>query len=286
MSERHTTVEAVIAVDWSGALTGERRKLWMCEVRDGRVTRLEDGRTRDELADAVIAIGYTTPAVVAGFDFGFSLPEWFLRERELVDAHALWALAASDVGTEWITKPVAPFWRHGGAQSTGGLASTRATEDATGDVVGRRPSSVFKLVGAGQVGVGSIRGMPTLTKLSAHGWAVWPFDDQRPGQPTAVEIWPRALYHDAKVTKSSVAEREKYLARYEPNVPTQFRDLAIGKKDKEDDAFDALTAALAMWRGRASLAQLPPARDATERLEGRIWTADLPAATTPETTAT
>jgi hypothetical protein len=38
-----------------------------------------------------------------------------------------------------------------------------------------------------------------------------------------------------------------------------------------DDAFDALTAGLALWRARDAIAALPPARDAVEAREGRIW---------------
>ena len=38
-----------IAVDWSGAVTGERAKLWIAEAIDGELQSLESGRTRDEV---------------------------------------------------------------------------------------------------------------------------------------------------------------------------------------------------------------------------------------------
>ncbi|HEY0779962.1 MAG TPA: hypothetical protein VGD56_18500, partial [Gemmatirosa sp.] len=101
---------------------------------------------------------------------------------------------------------------------------------------------------------------------AAAGFAVWPFDDARPGRPVAVEIWPRVLYA-APVVKSSAVQRAAYLERHAGGVADVFRRVAAAS----DDAFDALTAALAMWDRRASLAALPPARDPVERREGRIW---------------
>jgi hypothetical protein len=40
----------MIAIDWSGARSGARRKIWLAEWCDGEVTRLECGRSRDEIA--------------------------------------------------------------------------------------------------------------------------------------------------------------------------------------------------------------------------------------------
>lgn len=270
MSTATAAPDAVVAVDWSGALAGSERKLWLCQVERGTVVRLESGRTRDALVDDVIATARRLPRVAAGFDFAFSLPAWFFVARQLPDAHALWALAARE-GEAWIRGPVAPFWGRGGTTRPDLPAHVRRTEHDAGERAARRPSSVFKLVGADQVGAGSVRGMPALARLAAAGFAVWPFDDPVPGQPVAVEIWPRLLYA-APVVKSSSDARAAYLARHAPGVADGFVQAAAAS----DDAFDALTAALAMWDGRAALAALPPARDATERLEGRIWDVALP----------
>ena len=70
-----------IAVDWSGARTGERRAIWLAEAVDGRLVRLEDGRTREEVVAHLLEEAARDPDLVAGLDFPFSLPEWFLRER-------------------------------------------------------------------------------------------------------------------------------------------------------------------------------------------------------------
>ncbi len=265
MNGRAATLDAVIAVDWSGALTGSERKLWLCQVERGAVVRLASGRTRDALVDDVIATARRIPHVVAGFDFAFSFPAWFFAERGLPDARALWALAARE-GEAWLRGPVTPFWGRGGSKRPELPAHVRRTEQAAGERAARQPSSVFKLVGADQVGAGSVRGMPALARLAAAGFAVWPFDDPRAGRPVAVEIWPRLLYA-APVVKSSADARAEYLDRHAPDIADEFRRAAAAS----DDAFDALTAALAMWDGRDGLAALPAARDAAERLEGRIW---------------
>lgn len=260
-------LDAVIAVDWSGALIGSERKLWLCQVEGGAVVRLEAGRTRDALVDDVIATARRVPRLAAGFDFAFSLPAWFFADRALPDAHALWALAERE-GEAWVRGPVAPFWGRGGTKRPDLPAHVRRTEQNAGERAARRPSSVFKLVGADQVGAGSVRGMPALARLADAGFAIWPFDDPRPGQAVAVEIWPRLLYV-APVVKSSAGRRAEYLDRHATAVADEFRRVAAAS----DDAFDALAAALAMWDGRAGLAALPPARDTAERLEGRIWDA-------------
>ena len=51
--------------------------------------------------------------------------------------------------------------------------------------------SVFQLVGNGQVGRGSVRGMPHLARLRAEGFAIWPFDGA--SDRLVVEIYPSLL---------------------------------------------------------------------------------------------
>ena len=69
------------------------------------------------------------------------------------------------------------------------------------------PKSGFKIADAGQVGTGSIRGIPYLTQLRAAGIAVWPFDP--PTRPLVVEIYPRLL--TGPIVKSSAVQRADYL---------------------------------------------------------------------------
>lgn len=263
----------VVAVDWSGALVRAERKIWLCEVAAGGVRRLEAGRSREALvAELVRTAADRGGPLVAGLDFAFSLPDWFFAERGIGDAHALWALAAEQ-GDAWLAGAAPPFWGVRGARRPALPAHTRRTEDEAGRRAGRPPSSVFKLVGADQVGRGSVRGMRALAALAAAGFAVWPFDDPRPAQPAAIEIWPRLLYAEP-VVKSRADARARYLDRHAPALDAAARAAAEGS----DDAFDALTAALAMWEHRAALAALPPEPDPVYRREGRIW---LPPAVAP-----
>ena len=67
-----------IAVDWSGAVSGAQRKIWLAEAVGGQITRLESGRDRAAIADFLISEASRTPGLVVGLDFAFSLPGWFL----------------------------------------------------------------------------------------------------------------------------------------------------------------------------------------------------------------
>ena len=80
---------SVVAIDWSGRASGERRHLWTAEADAGELVRLEAGRTRAEVVDELVARVDDADGVVVGFDFSFSLPAWFLRARGYADARAL-----------------------------------------------------------------------------------------------------------------------------------------------------------------------------------------------------
>jgi hypothetical protein len=221
----------ILAVDWSGARRGERDAIWLAEARDGDIVRLESGRTRAEIFEHLLEGAAADPDLVVGLDFAFSLPEWFLRERGLTSARAGWALAARD-GEQWLRMVEPPFWNRGREAALRGREPFRGTER---EVAGQ-PKSVFQLVGNGQVGPGSIRGMPYLLDL-ANAFAIWPFD--RPRLPLVVEIYPRLFRH---------------LAPAAPNEHA--RDAAASAR------------AMSLWKG--DWCALPLER--RYALEGRIWT--------------
>ena len=261
----------VIAVDWSGAVRGADRKIWLCEVADGGVVRLESGRTREAVVADVARACALCAGTVAGFDFAFSYPAWFLRREGCASARDFWGRVA-ECGARWLADAAAPFSRTqlgraaAEAAAAAGRPLFRRTEvEVAGS--GRTPKSVFQIDGHGQVGKGSIRGMPLLRGLAERGVALWPFDARAPGRSVAVEIYPRLLYAEP-VRKGRPDARRDYLDRRAAGLAPAARAAA----ERSDDAFDALTAALAMWAHRAELADLPPARDAAERLEGRTWT--------------
>jgi hypothetical protein len=219
-------VTRAIAVDWSGARAGERQAIWLAEAVGGRLVRLEGGRSREEVVAHLFQEAERDPHLVAGLDFAFSLPAWFLHDRGVDDVTGGWQLVARE-GEAWLAEPQPPFWRTRKAPGDG----FRRTELECGG----RPKSVFQLVGAGQVGTGSLRGIPLLPRLRER-FAIWPFDEPR--LPLLVEIYPR-LHLDG-------------VSDY-PN----------------EHARDAAAAALAMSRWKGDWHRLP--RVPEYALEGRIW---------------
>lgn len=220
----------VIAVDWSGAKTPNRKSgIWLAVVRDGRVVESRALARREE---AVVYVTECAPPMIAGFDFSFGMPEWFAREHGCTTIDDVWALAASE-GERWLA-PTPPFWR---------ARCEVAPELRFRTCETRYPSakSVFQLVGNGQVGAGTVRGMPLLARLRAEGVAIWPFD--LPASRTAFEIYPSALRQRVPDAGPFVNEHER----------------------------DAVCSALVMWTGRETVAALRAATDPTIRLEGDIW---------------
>jgi hypothetical protein len=254
-------VPRVVAVDWSGAVGAERRAIWLAEAAGGRLVRLESGRTRAQLGSVLIEEAEADPDLVVGLDFAFSLPAWFLRSRGIPDARTLWTLMAVEA-EDWLRDPPPPFWRtrRPAALDLPADWAWRRTELDAEPVAGTRAKSVFQLVGAGQVGTGSLRGMPLLERLARGGFRIWPFDE--PGFPLVVEIYPRLL--TGAVRKTSRPAREAYLTRF-ADLDPDLRALAAA----DDNAFDAAVSALAMAGRDGDWAALP--RNPAQRLEGEIW---------------
>jgi hypothetical protein len=254
---------SVVAVDWSGRRTGERRHLWSAEAQEGVLLRLEAGRTRAEVADELVGRARERPGVVVGFDFSFSLPEWFLRDRDFAVARELWDAASTD-GEAWLRECAPPFWGRPGRGRPELPAHLRRTEAATAAVRGIRPKSSFQIGGAGSVGTGSVRGFPVLARLQDAGYAIWPFDVPA-SPPVAVEIWPRTF--TGPIVKSDAAARAAHVDAHLPDLPRTWRDAAIGS----EDAFDAAVSATVMSRHEAELRALPALDDSCARYEGYVW---------------
>jgi hypothetical protein len=219
-------VPRILAVDWSGARVAEHRAIWIAEAVDGELVRLEGGRSREQLVAHLLEEAERDPELVVGLDFAFSLPEWFLRARGIDDVSNAWDLVSREAEA-WLRDPQPPFWRTRKPAGNG----FRRTELECGG----RPKSVFQLVGAGQVGTGSLRGIPFLPRLREH-FAIWPFDEPR--LPLLVEIYPRL-------------------------------HLAGAADHPNEHARDAAASALAMSRWPGDWRRLP--RDPAYALEGRIW---------------
>ena len=257
--------QAVVAIDWSGSVTGERRHLWVAVVVGGNLVRLERGHRRADVPTILRGITDEVGARVAvGLDFAFGLPAWFALDRGCATGPDLWALARAE-GETWLRECDPPFWGRPGrrrpyADPAVGMRATDATARRVGS---SGPKSVFQIGGAGAVGTGSIRGMPVLAELRASGFSIWPFDP--PGWPVVVEVYPR--HFTGPVVKSDRDARANHLERTWPDMPARFRDEARGG----DDAFDAALTARGMWEARKAFASLPVVGDPVNRLEGLIW---------------
>jgi hypothetical protein len=253
----------IVAVDWSGA-RDPRGRIWLAVARGGRLHELFPATSREAAVDAIVERGRAaTGPLAVGLDFAFSLPAWFLHERGLASAPDLWRLVASD-GERWLAECAPPFWGRPGRARPACEAHFRRTELDCEPVAGIRPKSVFQIGGAGAVGTGSLRGMPHLLRLAEAGFAVWPFDAT--SDRTVFELYPRLC--TGPVRKSDPVARAGAVLGW----------MARGELDDElallaascEDAFDAAASALVVSAQRSVFADLPRARDDTERLEGRI----------------
>lgn len=262
-----------LAVDWSGRAGPDQKKtIYLAEVSPVRQTlmRLENGRTRWEVVELLIAEAAEDRNLIVGFDFAFSLPEWYLAALGLTSVRDLWALLSEEALTprmvevglvEWMRAPEPPFWSSTKTASrlTPGQEFRRTERELRRP--GVQPKSVFQLVGAGQVGRGSLYGMQALHRLSQAGFSVWPFDEPR--YPLVLEVFPRVFSIGA--IKSDLAKRRHFLEKLGIDGPTH------GSRDDTEDAFDAAISAHAIAEAVSSggIGQLD--REPGYVLEGRIW---------------
>lgn len=260
------TSPTIIAIDWSGAASGAASRIWLCEVRDGEVVRLENGRSREQIGEYLIDRKARDANLIVGLDFAFSFPSWFVNERAPRAPHNVWSVAEHS-GEEWLTKCEPPFWGREGKGRPNMSAEFRQTDLDMPSVGGIRPKSIFQINGAGSVGTGSIRGMALLSRLHQAGFAIWPFDDAI--LPLVVEIYPRVL--TGAVRKSDTNARRGYLEQY----PQLNADILAAASSSED-AFDALIAAIEMDKHADDLQSLPRGQP-PYHIEGKIW---MPTSTT------
>lgn len=262
----------VVAVDWSGRRgPDQKRFIWVAEAVDGELVRLENGRSRSDVVDWLIAEAGRDPNLIVGIDCAFSLPAWYLERRGLT-AKELWVILAEEALTpamkelglaNWFEDPEPPFWRKNKAAAGLTPAQEFRRTDALARAAGAQAKSIFQLVGAGHVGRGSLYGMQAAHQLSANGFNVWPFD--RPDMPFVMEIYPRLFM--GTVNKSSPTERARFLE----SVPmaSEFHVLAAAS----EDAFDAAISAIGMAAAIDELPNLPEEPDYA--LEGKMWPQDM-----------
>ena len=240
---RDVREQTVVAIDWSGAKgEGVHAGIWITAMRDGAVVIDKGSWSRRDAIDLLLA---QPSPVVAGFDFSFGVPAWFARELGCDTIDDVWARAGSD-GDDWLA-PAPPFWT---ARCDLAAAKRFRACETRLRMAGYPPKSVFQLVGNGQVGRGSVRGMPQLARLRAAGFAIWPFDDA--SDRLVVEIYPSLL-------------RNRFPHLDDGAAPT-------------NDARDARVSARAMTARAEEFTRLVAAADPVTRIEGDVW---VPAATSP-----
>ena len=264
----------VIAVDWSGARTGAKSRIWLAEICSGRLTRLESGRDRDELIAYLIEVACTDPDLVVGLDFAFSFPRWFAEGEGATSIEEVWDLVSKE-GEQWLSDCKPPFWGRRGKPRPDLREHYRRTERCAAETKDVNPKSVFQIGGAGAVGTGSIRGMPYLAKLAEAGFSIWPFHGAQPRPPLeaeprqtplVIEIYPRLL--TGPVTKSDFCKRRAHLT--DNCLPEIGGGLAC-KAASSEDAFDAAVSAVEMSRHLDEIVALSQSQDPVERIEGAIW---------------
>jgi hypothetical protein len=118
--------------------------------------------------------------LIVGFDFAFSLRAWYLQGRQLTPRQ-LWALLADEALTptmrrlgltRWMNSPEPPFWTTGEAHALLAPEQKFRHTEHEARAAGAQPKSVFQLVGAGQVGRGSLYGMQALHRLATAGFRI------------------------------------------------------------------------------------------------------------------
>ncbi len=226
----------VLAIDWSGKNKREEEFLWLAEVCDGQLVSLQNGFTREQLIEKVVASAEKDPDTVVGLDFAFSFPRWWCLQRGWCDVQEVWAAMAAD-GDELLEACELPLWgRPGKPNPHPPDRRFRRTEREDG---GGMAKSVFQIGGAGAVGTGSIRGMPHLITLARHGFGIWPFDGAP--RPLVIEIYPRAL--TGPVKKNKWTARREFLDKHFPEQSAPMRERAAGSEDSFDAAVSALVIA-------------------------------------------
>jgi hypothetical protein len=293
-------LERVVAVDWSGDKgPGQRKKIWAGVWTRGKVI-LENGRSREEATDWLIAMAAETPRMVVGIDCCFSYPAWFLAEHGCATVFDFWRHVAAGHGERWLGVDCAGqqrdvrFWGRPHKRpevfcGEGYPRMMRRTDMENkieqaldgGDparaalMKGITPKSPFQIGGSGSVGTGSLRAMPWLLKLRESGFRVWPYESAgltaKKPQPLLVEMYTRLL--TGAVKKSNADARKAYL-KARRKVDSLYAGLSrgvIAKAEGSEDAFDALVCCLEMVRWQGEFAGLKATADDVSKLEGITW---------------
>ncbi len=262
----HAHAFRFIAIDWSGAgsTAEQHRRIVVADCHKGSI-HLSSGRTREETTAWLIAQRSTTPAMIVGLDFSFSLPAWFVQQCGAATIDQFWSCATQHA-EEWLLACQPPFWGRPGRRCPPGHRAPdwlgyRLCEQPA---IGWNPSSTFQVGGAGAVGTGSLRGFSTLLALHHAGFSIWPFHQLT--LPVVVEIYPRSF--TGPIRKNRPAERTAYLQKH---LGGQLTVETFEQAAASEDAFDALCSVIGMARQHEDFQSLARTTHRRRLLEGDIF---------------
>jgi len=251
----------ILMVDWSGRKTRPEQAIALAEVQDGRLLRVEKGRDREQVLAELLAMIADGQKTFIGLDFAFSLPAWFLEQRDWT-VDELWSAETET----WLRDCTPPFWGRPGIRKPAGDDDFHYRQtDQQVSINGIRPKSVFQIGGAGSVGSGSLRGFWILPLLRQAGTAIWPFDGAK--HVTAAEVYPRAF--TGPVVKGAANSRAQHLLACQDVARS---DHVNQQMIDDEDCFDAGCTAMGLWAQRQQLTQLRATTDPRVMLEGEILT--------------
>jgi hypothetical protein len=206
--------DVFVAIDWSGAKTGYRRKIQIAECQPGQAAPVlvtcRGGWTRHAVLDWLQSKIFAQRALI-GFDFSFAPPfvdkgQYFNRVGQeshpmLPAAPNVWAYVDSicsddDLGAASFIDKHHPeqFYRGRVSGAKANYQRWRMCEQSFNQTGGGKASSIFDCVGASQVAKASFAGMRLLHKAAADA-TIWPFDVLSSGRRRAVivEMYCRAF---------------------------------------------------------------------------------------------
>ncbi len=97
-----------VAIDWSGALN-PLGKIWLALAHDGELAELEPAPTREYAIDWLLGRLEVYPTAIAGIDFAFSMPRWFVESHGVSSAIEFWKVVER-CGENWLQECEHPFW--------------------------------------------------------------------------------------------------------------------------------------------------------------------------------
>lgn len=292
-----TVFERFVGVDWSGARGPGLPGLQVAMATDGRsspylVPPPGGGKlwTRRMFVDWLVKTLSGNDRVLVGLDFAFSFPyhekgEFFPGAPDILSStfnlwrrvdETCWDAESFYAGTFVEDGQYAPYFLLPKKRGERYEHRLRLTDNRCRCKGLGRPETVFKLVGATQVGKGSLAGMRVLHYLRCRmpHLCIWPFDRLPESRPAAiaVEVYPGAFVRMSKVARGKVRDVKTLNRILESYASEPLRDDALEGRAPGDKA-DALIVAAALRRlsGKGKVWKPPGLRVARQSHEGWIF---------------